>query len=182
MTDQPEILTNDPAQRSHCKKWWTVAQKRLLQKLDDEGVPWSERARQCGHTEASCRTTLRNMQDRRVEQNAAGKPVISRQPWTEQEVKRLIEAREIDGLSFREIDAELKRPFNCSYQKYKSLRRPAARSFISRDARVEIDKTAFEARDARKLAEMRQSETSRLLGEPPPGYSALDRKRSGAQP
>jgi hypothetical protein len=122
------------------------------------------------------------MQERNLVRAAGDpKPKIMRTPWTEAEVAQLLQLREIDGLSFREIDQEMKRPKGSSCVKYESLRRPAARSFISKEARVTIDQAAFDAREARKHAEMQRDITQNFFGDPPPGYSALDRKNSGAR-
>lgn len=46
--------------------------------------------------------------------------------------------------------------------------------------RIEAVKN-FADRDARKLASYRRDLTQQTFGDPPPGYSALDAKRSGAQ-
>jgi hypothetical protein len=178
LNDQPDVAVDDPSERSHCQRWWTTSQKQLLEKLRAEGVDWPAVAIRCGHTVGSCRTTLSNMQDRHLVRAAGDpKPKIMRKPWTEAEVVRLIHAYEIDGLRFREIDAELKRPKGSSCVKYESLRRPAARSFISKEAKVVIDQAAFDAREARKHAEMQRSITQNFFGDPPPGYSALDRRK-----
>lgn len=179
MTD----TTTDQTERAHIPRWWTTTQKALLEKLRAEGVDWPIVAIKCGHTVGSCRTTLSNMQDRNLVRAAGDpKPKIMRKPWTEAEVARLIHGYEIDGLMFREIDAELKRPKGSSCVKYENLRRPSARSFLSKEARVTVDQAAFDARAARKHAEMQRDITQNFFGDPPPGYSALDRKRSGAQP
>jgi len=96
-SEQPTI-TDDPATRSHCQKWWTTAQRQLLQQLRADNVPWDEVARACGHTVGSCRTTLANLRDRSL-MRAAGdpKPKIMRRPWSEAEVARLIQLYEVDG-------------------------------------------------------------------------------------
>lgn len=168
--------------KPHCPKWWSAAQKALLQQLRDDNVPWDEVAIRCGHTIGSCRTVLSKLQSRHLVR-AAGDPMARKpaRPWTEAEVAQLIQLYEIDARLFREIDHQLGRPTGSSAVKYAGLRRPAARSMISREARVEIDQTAFAERAARKLAENQRGLTASFFGDPPKGYSALDR-RTGVEP
>lgn len=174
MTDQP-----------HCPKWWTVEQKNLLEQLRADNVDWPEVARQCGHTIGSCRTTLSNIQTRRAAraQDPLAKPKKPCRPWTEADVALLVRLREVDGLTYRAIDARMQRPQDGACVKYESLRRPTGPVHPS-DAGGRIHLSAQQQADltARKQAENRQSPLSRLLGEPPPGYSALDRRNQDGAP
>lgn len=45
-----------------------------------------------------------------------------------------------------------------------------------------VSAQAFEDRERRREARDRQDLTASVLGDPPPGYSALDRRRAGARP
>lgn len=48
------------------------------------------------------------------------------------------------------------------------------------EIKFKIPEKVMAERDRRLAARMVQPEVSRLLGDPPPGYSALDRQRAGA--
>lgn len=97
--------------------------------------------------------------------------------WLEAEVERMVQMREVDGLSWPAIDKAFKRAPGSSAAKYSVLREGRAPRGKPNDAatRVDVAPDLAEMRDARRMAQARLSLTGVLLGDPPPGYSALDR-------
>lgn len=98
------------------------------------------------------------------------------QRWSGGDLARMIHMREVEGLNWVEIDKAFGRgPGSCS-SKYSMVREGASpRAYADAAMRVEIAGDRAALRDARKLAQSRLSLTGVLLGDPPPGYSALDR-------
>lgn len=163
-------------------RWWTLEQRKLLEALRADKVEWPEIARQCGHTIGSCRTTLGKIAARREAQAAPESSKKPYRPWSETDVDELVRLREVEQLKFREIDKRMQRSQGASSVKYESLRRPTGRVHPAEaGGRIHLSEQQLADLVARKQAENRQSPVSRLLGEPPPGYSALDRsKQDGA--
>ena len=96
--------------------------------------------------------------------------------WTENEVKLLFELKEDEALEWWQIAEHLGRRIDNCKQKYfdtKSRRRAArGESFQAAPNAAIID------RERRERARENASLTAQLLGDPAPGYSALDRRRS----
>lgn len=105
-------------------------------------------------------------------------PLKQRRPWSDDDVARLIRMREVEGKTWREIDVALGRPQSGSQLKYKALKAPDTLSAGSiGGGRVVLSPDQEANLRARKDAENRMSLTATLFGDPPPGYSALDRRQ-----
>lgn len=164
------------------QKWWTAAERDLLEKLRADNYDWETISARCGHTIGSCKTTLSNIQARRAAQ-AAGKivkaPRAKQRAWTEEECARLLHLKEVEKKTWREIDALLGRRKGTSHSKYIAIRDPLPVSMIEPANRVVLSEKALAERAARQRLE-HQSLTAAFCGDPLPGYSALDQKRDGA--
>jgi len=175
-------MTDQPATKLHCPKWWTVEQKQLLEQLRADNVDWSEVAVRCGHTIGSCRTTLTNIKARRMVREDAAPKKARRLPWSMEEVAELVRLREMAGLNFNAIDKILNRRRGSAVVKYQTLQLgPDPQHVSETGGRVHVTPKEQAEFKALKLAQNRQSDISRLLGEPPPGYSALDQKRASGE-
>jgi hypothetical protein len=105
-----------------------------------------------------------------------------RRPYTQTDVADLIQLHEVEGLTFRQIDVKQQRCFGSSIAKYESLRRgPDPRHMSEAGDHVRLTPEQQAIRNTLKHAQSRQSDISRLLGEPPPGFSALDQKRAAGE-
>lgn len=118
--------------------------------------------------------------------------------WTPTEIDRLLCLRDVEKKPWEEIDNILGRARTCSLQKYRAeqikrgIARPKPRVPRQRAAEFpgmpvrhygpegarQADDRALAAREELRKARLVQSPISALLNEPPPGYSALDRKRA----
>lgn len=99
--------------------------------------------------------------------------------WTADEIATLKRMRDVDGSTFRDIDRTLGRHLGSSRQKYELMAATAAGvAFGGAGSRLTVPPELEAARRARKDAESRMSLTSTFFGDPPPGYSALDRRTS----
>lgn len=100
--------------------------------------------------------------------------------WTEQQIETLREMR-ADGCDWKEIAPEVGHGAGACEAKFISLRDGRGDRRIHKDttrnARVSDGQLAD--RDARREASCRRTVTGEFFNDPPPGYSALDRKRAG---
>lgn len=104
-----------------------------------------------------------------------GKPL--RRPWTADNIASMIHMRDVERKTFPVIDRALGRSPGCSKSKYESLRLgPAPRAGSVSGGRVTLSPQQEANQRARKDAENRMSLTATLFGDPPPGFSALDRR------
>jgi len=101
-------------------------------------------------------------------------------PWQQGEVVILLDMRDNQKCAFEKIDVALGRPPGSSRYKYMRLRdgkEPSAGPTAS-GGRVELSPAQLAARAARTDAANRMTLTATFFGDPPPGYSALDRRPS----
>lgn len=93
--------------------------------------------------------------------------------WTDEEVARLLYLRDDEAMEFEDIGAELGIAGTACRGKYCAVkdRQRAARLGDKCPPKNFID------REARERARDSQSLTAAIFGDPPPGYSALDRRR-----
>ena len=106
------------------------------------------------------------------------RPPIRRQ-WTDEEFARLVHMVEVDHLGFTEIGQRLGRGTSTCYQKYHYANSVRAQS--AHDQQLpRASERAINERDRYNAALHARDLTATLCGDPPPGYSALDRKRSAA--
>jgi hypothetical protein len=103
-------------------------------------------------------------------------PLKQRRAWSDDDVASMIRMRE-QGKTWREIDAAMGRTQGGSQLKYAASKAPSKLSAGSiGGGRVELSAEQAANLRARKDAENRMSLTATLFGDPPPGYSALDRR------
>lgn len=103
-------------------------------------------------------------------------------PWTPDDIARLLHMRDVQHLPWSVIDAALRRSKGGSQLKHRSIRKgPILREIRSGPdacSRTVPSAVALELRDARNAAANRMTPTAAFFGDPPPGYSALDRREA----
>jgi hypothetical protein len=95
-------------------------------------------------------------------------------PWTADELRRARTWR-ARGYSFSAIDRKLDRTVGSTRQKFNQVAtsNPSERLVGSMRAPPDV----LEERDRRAAAAELRTQTQEFFGDPPPGYSALDRAR-----
>ncbi len=95
--------------------------------------------------------------------------------WTEPQIKLLFKLRDERGLEWWQIAERLGRPKDSCKVKYANItsRRRAERG----ESLQAAPNAAVIDRERREHARAGASITARFFGDPPPGYSALDRRR-----
>ena len=80
------------------------------------------------------------------------------------------------GRTFREIGLAIDKSRKAVLEKFKRGRESEGKSHISFEGhRVPVPPEVMRAKEDRAAAQGRRTLTQSLLGDPPPGYSALDR-------
>lgn len=102
-----------------------------------------------------------------------------RQFWSEADVRRLMVMRDDEAMEWEDIAAELGRPVRACSERYQTERYRAGRYLKARSEKAPSNKAVIDA-ERREAALAARSLTGSILGDPPPGYSALDRQRAGA--
>lgn len=181
-------------------KPWTTEQVALLEKLKREGVDFREIAPQVGHSAGSCATTLSQIKRQRREAEAAeagevpqppprGRPVIHAQPkpwnardigiaariWQQDYADHYDEDEAPRGVLVRVMN-RIAAEIGCEYARVHQRHRDCGPSFISGGHRKDLTAQALADRDKRKMAADLRTITGHVMGDPPPGYSALDRR------
>lgn len=109
--------------------------------------------------------------------------------WTPSHSSRLIFLHEEEGKGFVEIGRTLGRSWrSCSGRYYRLRGKPTRGAFTGADREDrpgavrphDIEAQIADA-DRRTMLRGEQSVTSRFFGDPPPGYSALDKRRAQEQ-
>lgn len=128
-------------------------------------LTWAEIGARLGRSPNSCHVKWRRHCEAR---RAAGEnlPLQEQRLWSADDVARLIRLREQDGLTWAEIDQALGRR-STSAEKYRKLCREASPVSTLTKRRPQVPAVAH------------RSLTAQLLGDPPPGRSALDKMRAG---
>ena len=100
--------------------------------------------------------------------------------WTDDDIARMIDMRERQCMTWSQIDAAMNRSPGGSCIKYESLRRPKLPSIHQNDAggRITLSVQQESERIARERAASRRDLTGAIFGDPPPGFTALDKMRS----
>lgn len=102
-------------------------------------------------------------------------------PWSDEDVARLIHMREVQCLPWSVMDEALGRSKGGSQLKYglvRKLRQPSpdmGRGHAGSGRAIPSPEQLAE-REQRSAAANRMTPTSIFFGDPPPGYSALDRR------
>ncbi len=97
--------------------------------------------------------------------------------WTEEEDARLIQMRDVQRMMFKDIDKVLGRPHKSSNGRYHVL----ARNRGEEPPKVyksspTLMRDAVRGHESARVAAGHTTITGMLLGDPPPGHSALDQK------
>lgn len=121
--------------------------------------------------------------------NRANKTGKTRRYWISNEWDRAQRMAE-DGASLEQIGAEIGRPFDQVRYKFERERqrsnttlRPhseGANSLMQAKREATI-RAALDDRDRRTEARDRQNLTAAFFGDPPPGYSALDKQKAAQE-
>lgn len=103
---------------------------------------------------------------------------MTKRPWTDADVARMVYLREVERLKWSEVDLAMQRSAGGSKSKYDSRRcgQAPTGNVLEPGGRVILSIEQEDGRRARRNAEDRMSLTAILCGDPPPGYSALDRR------
>lgn len=151
-------------------KRWTSEELALLQSLRAAGISWADIAVRCGHSAASCCSTLSQLRHGRhklVPDPDKPQRKINCRPWSDSDVRILLRMRNEEKRTFAEIDIALNRAEGASCGKWSMMRFQQA--------------TAMPDDFAPPPKVYHTSLTAELFGDPLPGRSALDQKRqSGA--
>lgn len=138
---------------------WTQEQRALVAELrDDHKLSWDDIAERVGHTANSCQTIHSRMR-------TGNRPMkYNNRPWSANDVLALVNLRDLEKLDWKHIGRLLNRPEEGCRSKYTALRRGADQSAAATEAAALVSKP-------------HTSLTAALLGDPPPGRSALDEWR-----
>ncbi len=105
-----------------------------------------------------------------------------RKPWSESDDATLHRLRDIKRWQWEDIGKRLGRTGGACQTRYSDLRggRTNERRNVHSEpaANVHVAADLIVARDARREASYRRTQTQEFFGDPPPGYSALDKKRA----
>jgi hypothetical protein len=101
------------------------------------------------------------------------KPAARPRPWSAEDVTRLFEMIEIEGVSFPDCDKHFSRGKNACATKYYSER---SRRFAGPREENERIAPLLAERDERDRLRLQQSPIAALMGDPLPGCSALDER------
>ena len=93
--------------------------------------------------------------------------------WTQEQIARVLYLRDDEAMEFEDIAIEVGIPATACRSKYCAIkdRHRAARLGDKCPSKTLLD------REARERARDSQTLTASIFGDPPPGYSALDRRR-----
>lgn len=100
--------------------------------------------------------------------------------WDEETDITLMRLRDLRRLPWAEIARQIDRTESASRSRYSKIRggRPrVARVHAEPVPNVRVTPAQIADRDARMEASWRRSQTQEFFGDPPPGFSCLDRKR-----
>lgn len=169
-------------------RWTEERERSLIHMREVEGLTWpmiSMRLHVCAD---SCSAKYRQLRP----EAAPKRGVNGRKRWREQEIQTLVYMRETQKKDWPEIAKALDRTAGaCSvfYSNHKTgqrWRRDIDRK--NRAARLQLEPLTLakappdllEEREARNAAAHNRTLTASVFGDPPPGFSALDKKRQEA--
>lgn len=155
------------------RKFWTPDRCQKLQDLRAAGMSWDDCATEMRASVGSCQNNLSKHRRRQ------GRGRAVQLPWNADEDATLINARDVDKLSWARV-AELL-PRRTIYACISRGEHLNARKRINagRELPHRADPTTLAKGLAYSAAKERRDITGEIFGDPPPGYSALDRKRAG---
>jgi len=144
-------------------KRWTDEERKMVAELRGEPhrLSWEDIAERVGHTANSCQTIHSRMR-------TGNRPMkYDNRPWSANDVLALVNLRDLEKMDWKHIGRLLNRPEEGCRSKYTALRRGADQSAAATEAAALVSKP-------------HTSLTAALLGDPPPGRSALDQRNSSA--
>lgn len=169
-------------------RWTEDRERALIHMREVEGLTWPLISMRLHVSADSCGTKYRQLRP----DTAPKRGVNGKKLWRDREIETLVYMRETQKKDWPEIAKALDRtPGACSvfYSNHKTgqrWRRDIDRKH--RAARLQLEPLTLskappdrlEEREARYAAAALRTQTQILLGDPPPGFSALDKKRQGA--
>jgi len=149
---------------------WSDEECLKVQALAAEGKSLEEIGEIMGRKPGAVRTKLKRLRPGES---------LKRVSWTKEDIALLVNLKENARLGWSEIAIRLGRPSGTCYSKYQYLRHVGKTGpRIQASNGMMIPKEVFDDRDRRQSAPI--TVTGFVLGDPPIGYSALDRKMAGA--
>lgn len=94
--------------------------------------------------------------------------------WTQEQIALVLYLRDDEAMEFEDISAEVGIPATACRSKYDAIKQ-RQRAFRGN---VKCPPKNFIDRESRERARDTQTLTAAVFGDPPPGYSALDRRRA----
>jgi hypothetical protein len=160
-------------------KFWTDDRLATLLAMKERGEPWERISAHFGRSVARCEVTLCRYRKRLG--------IAKKQPaaWSKEEDDLLIRLYEIEEKPMLEVCAIISGRTLCACFSRMDHLRGSRRTKYNRNPTIHIktpraDEAAIAAREARYRALDLRSLTAARMGDPPPGYSALDQKRRDA--
>jgi hypothetical protein len=161
---------------------WTSDELEQLQALRAKGLDFPTIGAELGRDPKSCEVQLCKLRRR------LGIAKVQPPPWNDAEDAKLVKAREVDHKSWKEVAEITGRTVLACIARMDHLR--ALRGIVKRHKHsskgmvlpVKVDPLAIASSAAYAMAKNRRDLTASVFGDPPPGYSALDRKRQGLGP
>lgn len=145
---------------------WNAEEVATLNRMREGGHTFDEMSEALGRTRLSIRTKLNRMKH--------GETVRTLKKWTQDELAQLLSFRDKYNLGWTEIGKRMGRPDGTVYSKYYYLKKLTTfRADGTVNARIPADR---EEEWRRRQALTPRSLTSALMGDPLPGYSALERR------
>lgn len=152
------------------KDTFTPHQDRALLALREKRMSWPDISKQIGRSAEACRARFYKI----VPNQEARRKTSRLDMWTEEEMATL-DRLCVEGRSSKEIAVILNRTFYAVRAKISYCNSARARANSSMAGNVRVPPELIAERNVRSAA--RRDLTAVFFGDPPQGYSALDRKR-----
>ena len=151
---------------------WTPHEIQTIEALRAKGVDFPTIAAEIGRDPKSCADRLSAW---RRQQGKSTKP----EQWSPEEDARFLALCEASPgrKNWKEIASIMGRSTGACYKRYSERNKKSRESLEHRVPAVVVNPDAILEARARYAARLRQDPCASLLGDPPPGYSALDTRR-----
>ncbi len=162
--------------------YWTDERLAALLAMKERGEPWERISAHFNRSVARCEVTLCRYRKR------LGLAKKQAAAWSKEEDDLLIRLYEVEERPMLEVSRAIPGRTLCACFSRMDHLRGTRRTTYNRNPTIHIktpraDDAAIAAREARYRALGMRSLTAARMGDPPPGYSALDQKRrEGATP